>query len=120
MILNYGHTIDHAVEAACGYRGILHGEAISAGMMAAAEIGRRTGITPAAVGDRQRALFELYGLPRRHAGLDVDAVLAATLHDKKVAAKRVRWVLLEDLGRPVIRDDIPDAVVRDVLTSILS
>ncbi len=119
MILNYGHTIGHAIEAACGYRGILHGEAISAGMMAAAEIGRRIGLTPAAVGERQRALFELYGLPLRHPGLDVDAVLAATLHDKKVAAKRVRWVLLEDFGRPVIRDDVPDDVVRDVLATIV-
>ncbi len=120
MILNYGHTIGHAIEAACGYRGILHGEAISAGMMAAAEIGRRIGVTPAAVGKRQLALFEIYGLPLRHVGLDVDAVLAATLHDKKVAAKRVRWVLLEDFGRPVIRDDVPDNVVRDVLATILT
>ncbi len=119
IILNYGHTIGHAIEAACGYRGILHGEAISAGMMAAAEIGRRIGLTPAAVGERQRALFGLYGLPLRHPGLDVDAVLAATLHDKKVAAKRVRWVLLKDFGRPVVRDDVPDDVVRDVVAAIV-
>jgi 3-dehydroquinate synthase len=119
MILNYGHTIGHAIEAACGYRGILHGEAVSAGMMAAAEIGRRIGLTPAAVGERQRALFSLYGLPLRQPGLEVDAVLAATLHDKKVAAKRVRWVLLEDFGRPVIRDDVPDDVVREVLSGIV-
>jgi 3-dehydroquinate synthase len=120
MILNYGHTIGHAIEAACGYRGILHGEAISAGMMAAAAIGRRMGVTPESVGERQRVLFELYGLPLRHPGLDVDALLAATLHDKKVAAKRVRWVLLEDFDRPVIRDDVPDEVVREVLTAVVS
>jgi 3-dehydroquinate synthase len=118
MILNYGHTIGHAIEAVCGYRGILHGEAISAGMMAAADIGRRMGVTPAAVGERQAALFERYGLPLRHAGLDVDAVIAATLHDKKVAAKRVRWVLLEDFGRPVVRDDVPDGVLREAVSAI--
>jgi len=119
MILNYGHTIGHAIEAACGYRGILHGEAISAGMMAAAGIGLRIGVTPAAVGERQSRLFERYGLPLGHSGLDVDAVVAATAHDKKVAGKRVRWVLLEDYGRPVVRDDVPDAVVREVVREIL-
>jgi 3-dehydroquinate synthetase len=120
ITLNLGHSLGHAIEAAAGYRGILHGEAISAGMMAAAEIGGRIGLTPSAVVDRQRALFDLYGLPLRHAGLDVAAVLAATLHDKKVAAKRIRWVLLEDVGRPVTRNDIPGDVVRDVLAAILA
>ncbi|MBI5284043.1 MAG: 3-dehydroquinate synthase [Chloroflexi bacterium] len=119
VILNYGHTIGHAIEAVSGYRGILHGEAISAGMMAAAEIGRRIGVTPAAVGERQARLFERYSLPLRHSGLDVDAVIAATAHDKKVAGKRVRWVLLEDYGRPVVRDDVPDDVVREVVREVL-
>ena len=119
MILNYGHTIGHAIEAACGYRGILHGEAISAGMMAAAEIGRRIGVTQAAVRERQARLFQRYSLPLGHSGLDVDAVMAATMHDKKVAGKRVRWVLLEDYGRPVVRDDVPDDVVREVVREIL-
>ncbi len=45
---------------------------------------------------------------------------AATLHDKKVAAKRVRWVLLEDFGRPVVRDDVPDEAVRDGAADILT
>jgi len=120
MILNYGHTTGHAIEAVTGYRGILHGEAIAAGMMAAAEIGRRMGITPVAVGERQAALFERYGLPRRLPGIDTDAVMQAMLFDKKVAAKRVRWVLLEDFGAPVVRDDVPEAIVRDVLGELLA
>src|SRR5581483_8342264 len=114
------HTLGHAIEAVSGYRRILHGEAISAGMMAAAEIGRRAGITPAHIGERQRALFGRYGLPLRHQGLDVDALLAAIALDKKVAAKRVRWVLLEDLGRPVLRDDIDAALVRDVIRDLVA
>jgi 3-dehydroquinate synthase len=119
MILNYGHTVGHAIEAVSGYAGILHGEAISAGMMAAAAIGRRMGVTPAVVGERQRALFERYGLPLSHAGVDAGAVVAAMAHDKKVEASRVRWVLLEDFGRPVIRDDVPDDVVRAALSEVL-
>jgi 3-dehydroquinate synthase len=120
MILNYGHTIGHAIEAACGYANILHGEAISAGMMAAAEIGRRIGVTPAAVGERQARIFARYGLPLRHAGIDADAVIEAIAHDKKVASKRVRWVLLEDIGRVVVRDDVPDALVREVVMEIVA
>jgi len=119
MILNYGHTIGHAIEAVTGYANVLHGEAISIGMMAAAEIGCRIGVTPAAIGERQARLFERYDLPVRMSGVDVTAVIAATAHDKKAAAKKVRWVLLEDAGKPVIRDDVPDEVVRGVLADIL-
>jgi 3-dehydroquinate synthase len=117
-ILNYGHTIGHAVEAVTNYAAVLHGEAISAGMMAAAEIGRRMGVTPAHIGERQSALFERYGLPVRLPRVDVDAVIAATALDKKVAAKKVRWVLLEDVGRPVLRDDVPAKLVRDVISEL--
>ena len=119
MILNYGHTVGHAIEAVTDYASVLHGEAISIGMMAAAEIGRRMGITLADIGERQARIFERYGLPVRMSGVDVDAVIAATAHDKKVAAKKVRWVLLEDAGKPVIRDDVPNQIVRDVLGDIL-
>ncbi len=119
MILNYGHTIGHAIEAVSGYRRIRHGEAISAGMMAAAQIGRRMGITPAHIGERQARLFETYKLPLRHPGLEADAVLAAIALDKKVAGKKVRWVLLEDAGRPIIRDDVPAEIVRDVVMELV-
>ena len=119
MILNYGHTIGHAIEVVSGYSSIRHGEAISAGMMAAAEIGCRLGVTPASVGQRQQRLFARYELPTHHAGIDVDAVIDALSRDKKVALKRVRWVLLEDFGRPVVRDDVPLDLVRDVLKETL-
>jgi 3-dehydroquinate synthase len=119
-ILNYGHTIGHAIEAVTAYGPILHGEAISTGMMAAAEIGRRMGVTPAAIVERQRRIFELYGLSVRRAGLDPKAVLAATRLDKKVAGRKLRWVLLEDAGRPVIRDDVPDDVVLGVLRDLFA
>lgn len=119
-ILNYGHTVGHAIEAATGYGRVLHGEAISVGMMAAAAIGERMGVTPAAVGQRQARLLGLYELSLRLPGVDVDAVLRATRLDKKVSAGRIRWVLLEDAGRPVLRDDVPDGVVREVVSALLS
>jgi len=119
-ILNYGHTIGHAIEAVTGYAAVRHGEAIAVGMMAAAEIGRRFGVTPEHIGARQARLFEQYGLPTRMPGVDIDVVVAATALDKKVAAKKVRWVLLEDAGRPVTRDDVPEDLVRDALGLILA
>ena len=134
-ILNYGHTIGHAIEAAAGYQNVLHGEAVAAGMMAAAEIGRRLGVTPPGVVERLRALLERFGLPIRGPRpearglrpealegpkLDPKRVLAAIALDKKVEAGAVRWVLLEDVGRAVIRSDVPEETVREVVGEILS
>lgn len=119
-ILNYGHTIGHAIEAVCGYANILHGEAISVGMMAAAAIGERIGVTPPGLAERQARIFRQYGLPLSHPGLDRDAVIAATSHDKKVAGGRIRWILLEAEGRPVVRDDVPPAIVRDAVESVVT
>ena len=119
MVLNYGHTTAHAIEAVTGYAQVMHGEADSVGMTAAAEIGRRMGITPASVGERQARIFERYGLPTRMPGLDVDAVIEAMAYDKKVASNTIRWILLEAVGKPVIRDDVPMDVVRNVLFDLL-
>ncbi len=118
-ILNYGHTVGHAIEAVSGYK-IGHGAADAIGMMAAAEIGRRMELTPPQLVERQRAVFERYGLPTSTAGLSVDDVLAAITLDKKVADGAVNWVLLEDFGQAVQRADVPADLVRDVVTEVLS
>jgi 3-dehydroquinate synthase len=120
-ILNYGHTLGHAFEAAGDYEALLHGEAVSVGMMAVAEIGRRVGLTPPELVERQRALLEHAGLPLRPPpGLDRERIRAALSLDKKVVAGGQRWILLEDAGRPVIRDDVPTAIVESVLDDLLS
>jgi 3-dehydroquinate synthase len=118
-ILNYGHTTGHAIEAAAGYA-IGHGVADAIGMTAAAEIGRRLGVTPPRVIERQRAVLERYGLPARGPKLNPDRVLAAMALDKKIADGTQRWVLLEDIGRAVVRSDVPKAVVREVLAQVLA
>lgn len=118
-ILNYGHTVGHAIEAASNYSDVLHGEAIAAGMMAAAEIGKRIGVTPPELVDRQRSLIERFGLPTRGPKLDVDSVLKAMTLDKKVKDGAVTWVLLEDAGKAVLRSDVPQDIVRDVVTDVL-
>jgi shikimate kinase/3-dehydroquinate synthase len=111
-ILNYGHTVAHGLEAAGDYEALLHGEAVAVGMMAAAEIGREMGVTPPALVERQAAVLASFGLPLEAADIDSGRALEALALDKKVSRKAVRWVLLEDVGRPVIRDDVPASLVR--------
>ena len=119
-LLNYGHTLGHAFEAAGGYEALLHGEAVAAGMVAAAEIGRRMGVTPPDLVERQRVLIERAGLPTRPpAGIDRDRVRAALKMDKKIVAGGQRWVLLEDVGRPIVRADVPTEVVEAVLDDLI-
>ena len=118
-ILNYGHTVGHAIEAAAGYA-VTHGAADALGMSAAAEIGRRLGVTPPRVIERQRAVLERYGLATRGPKLDADRVLAAMALDKKIADGTQRWVLLDDIGRPVVRSDVPLGLVREIVEQLLA
>jgi len=119
-LLNYGHTIGHAIESVTGYSEYLHGEAISVGMHAAAIISHGMGL----LGDddfaRQQALLARFGLPATAPGVPVEAVLDATLMDKKVRSGRVRWVLLEGIGNAVTRDDVPDDLVRAAVETVLA
>jgi 3-dehydroquinate synthase len=119
-ILNYGHTIGHAVEAATGYGRFRHGEADAIGMTAAAAISRRLGLISSDIERRQRNLLERFGLPTRAEGVDREAVLSAMVLDKKVRAGAIRWVLLEDVGRTVLRDDVPGSVVEEALDRVLT
>lgn len=118
-LLNYGHSLGHALEAATDYARFLHGEAVAVGMAAAAAISARLGLLDAAAVERQRRLLERFGLPVRAAGVDAARVRAAMALDKKVQAKALRWVLLEGIGRAVLRDDVPPAVVEETLREVL-
>ena len=117
--LNYGHTLAHAIESTTGYSRFRHGEADGIGMMAAASMSVRMDLLDPAVLDRQRRVLEAYGLPTHADGLDRGRLLAAVALDKKVQGKKVRWVLLEAIGRPVLRDDVPSDVVEAALDEVL-
>ncbi len=118
-VLNYGHTLAHAIESTTGYGRFRHGEADSIGMMAAGRMSVAMGLLAPEVLDRQRALLEGYGLPVSADGLNRALLLEAVALDKKVQGKKVRWVLLEGIGRPVLRDDVPEDVVAAALDSAL-
>lgn len=117
--LNYGHTLAHAIESTTGYARFRHGEADGIGMMAAGSMSVRMGLLSPAVLERQRRILELYGLPARAADLDRARIMDAILLDKKVQGKKVRWVLLEGIGRPVLRDDVPPEIIEAALDEVL-
>ena len=115
VLLNYGHTIGHAIEAATDYGRFLHGEAVSVGMMGAAYIGHAMGLMSAQEVERQRALLEGFGLPLSCGGVDIAAVSEAMESDKKTSGKTIRWVLLNGIGEAVTRDDVSTELVQKTL-----
>ncbi len=120
-ILNYGHTLGHAIEAVTGFRELLHGEAVAIGLVAAAEIGHAMGLIDESLLTRHRTLLEHFGLPvRTPAPLDAGALLEAMSRDKKVVGGRQRWVLLESAGAALVRDDVPPSVVLEAIDAVAS
>jgi len=120
MLLNYGHTLGHALEALTGYGTLLHGEAVAIGMDLAARVALRMELWGPESVERQRALLQAYGLPTSvPAGVDLSRLLELTLRDKKVHAGRVRWVLPTAIGSAEVRDDVPEQLVRAVVEAAL-
>ena len=119
-ILNYGHTLGHAIEAVTGYSTVLHGEAVAMGMVAVAEIGCSLGLIDEALVSRHRRLIERYGLPTHGPpGLGRAEIVEAMSRDKKVVGGKQRWVLLDGVGNPVVRDDVPAEVVREAIDAVV-
>lgn len=122
MILNYGHTIAHALEAATGYRDLLHGEALGVGLVGAAMIAGRLGLLDSAIIDRHRRVVQRFGLLISLSGISgttPDSILHAIQSDKKVRGGQVQWVLLERPGQPIIRADVPPEMVRAVVQELI-
>jgi 3-dehydroquinate synthase len=116
-ILNLGHTFGHAIEAGMGYGNWLHGEAVAAGMVMAAETSRRMGWLAEADVERTRSLIRAAGLPDVAPDLGADTYLEYMGHDKKVEGGKMRFVLLKKLGEAVITGDVPNNVLAGVLTA---
>ena len=118
LLLNYGHTIGHAIEAATGYERFLHGEAVSIGMMGAAAIARSIGLLSEDEVERQRSVLRAFDLPLTSPGFDVAAVQEAMSMDKKRSDGVQRWVLLDGIGHAVSRTDVPGEVVAEALAGL--
>lgn len=118
-ILNFGHTLGHAIELFHQYA-LRHGEAVSLGMVCATRISQALGGIDQSGADRIEALLVRMGLPISMSGVDCDAILALTHSDKKIREGRQRWVLLDGIGATQIRDDVPESIIRDALESIIA
>ncbi len=119
IILNYGHTIAHGLETATEYERFLHGEAVAIGMMGAAKLSCRLGLLSQKAVERQKALLEKFQSPFDCSGVKLPDVLAAMELDKKVRSKAIQWVLLEDIGKAVVRSDVPGSEVLNVLKEVV-
>lgn len=108
-ILNYGHTLGHAIERAERYRW-RHGAAVSIGLVYAAALGRLLGRLDDATADRHRTVLEAIGLPTRYRPDAFPALLDTMRIDKKARGNRIRFVVLDGLARPVTVDD-PDPAI---------
>jgi 3-dehydroquinate synthase len=114
--LNLGHTIGHALEAVTDYTDLLHGEAVSIGMCAELRLGLQLGVTPEELIPRVESLLARLGLPARTPPLDRRAVWEALVRDKK-ARDGVRFVVLEDVGRPTVTT-APDHAVDSAIDAV--
>jgi 3-dehydroquinate synthase len=118
-MLNFGHTIAHAIETAQGYDGhFLHGEAVAAGMVAESRLAERLRWVSSDVVDRQVALLERLGLPVRAPGLDLETLLAAMRRDKKNRLGKIRFVLPRSIGRVELTDAPGEADIRAALLTL--
>lgn len=120
-LLNFGHTIGHGFEGAAGYGQLLHGEAVSIGMMAALRLSERISGLPTDQSERVQQLLATFGLPR-HVSSEFKAadVLSLLSRDKKFEEGRIRFVLLRELGDAFVSEDVTMAEIeREVNRLIL-
>jgi 3-dehydroquinate synthase len=116
LLLNYGHTFGHAIEAATGFRRYTHGEAVAIGMTLAARVAIAIGLAPPSLEARQTALLRGFGLPCDFSGVATPRLVEALWRDKKRQGEQLRFVLPVDIGRGTIRSDVPIELVARVLS----
>jgi 3-dehydroquinate synthase len=122
-ILNYGHTVGHALETLAGYGTLLHGEAVAIGMTAAARIALATGRWGVEPARRQASLLARFDLPlaapRGLPPIATADILAAMGRDKKTLHGKVRFILPTAIGRVEIADDVDAAIVRQIVAELI-
>ncbi len=114
-ILNFGHTIGHAIEAITDFERYRHGEAIAIGMIGASRISEMSELCPLGISDRLSKLLTKIGLPTCIEGLKAKDILTAMRLDKKRIRGKLRYILLKDVGEVMITDDVPEDIIRKAL-----
>jgi len=116
-LLNFGHTFGHAIEAGAGYGAWLHGEAIAAGMVMAAQLSKNLGLIGGSEVSRVSGLLARAGLPTRGPALAPERLMELMAGDKKAAQGKLRFVVLEALGRAALRGGVDDERVRQAIVA---
>jgi len=114
-ILNFGHTVGHAIEAVTNYRKYRHGEAVAIGMLATSRIAVKMNLFSDMEVQRLWQVIVRANLPYRLKDIDTDDIIERMRKDKKVRSEKVRFVLPKKIGETVIRDDAPEPIVKQVL-----
>jgi 3-dehydroquinate synthase len=117
-LLNFGHTFGHAIETGLGYGAWLHGEAVAAGMVMAADLSRQLGLLSETDTARVRSLLQRAGLPTVVRGITPERMQQLMRLDKKAKGGRVHFVLLERLGAAVLRADVPAGAIDHTLSRL--
>ena len=119
QILNFGHTVGHALEAVTSYRRLKHGEAVGYGMKCATMIATEIGIASRGLEEVIGARVDGLGRLPRISDLDASEVLGAMSRDKKVSHGKLKFILPERIGSVVIRDDVPLPAIRKSVRALL-
>lgn len=116
-ILNFGHTMAHAIEQETGYKRYNHGEAVAIGMVGAADISEQLGLIPHKTFERVQKLISDLHLPTKAEGCTVAHMYEDIFHDKKTVAGKVNWVLMTEIGKVIVRNDVPENVVKQAMAA---
>lgn len=116
-ILNFGHSLGHAVESLSGYEGLKHGECVSIGMAFAAKVSVELGLCPEREAGELVSLLDSMGLPTKPPELSPADVMRALQLDKKVIQGKVRLVLMEGLGKVVVKEGVEEGLLLRCLSS---
>ncbi len=119
-ILNFGHTMGHAIEKETRFVRYNHGEAVAVGMLGAAYLSREMGLIGNAEVARIRGLIEKFSLPTQADGCTEEGMYASIFHDKKAVDGKVKWILMEGVGRVRATSDVPEAAVRKCMRMIIA
>lgn len=117
-ILNFGHTIGHAIEAAGGYRKYNHGQAVSLGMIAAVELSRGLKLIDEKLAVRIGSLLKFYGLPSRLKGVPLDRIIKAHYHDKKFSGEENKFVLICGIGKTKIVRNVSLFLIKESIRKL--
>jgi 3-dehydroquinate synthase len=115
--LNFGHTFGHAIETGSSFS-YSHGESVALGMTAAAFVCRELKLIDESARQRIVKIIQNAGLPTGMMTLDVGQIVEAMKFDKKVKAGKIRFVLLDGIGKAIVRDDVPPELVKSAVESL--